>query len=165
MPPKKSAAKKKKALGAARGFATTSVPRKVTPEEEAAAAAALAEAEAAKLNGDVEGGAKENRGAGDGAENGGEGGENGEKKNGENGEKKAEEDEWDPDAVERQELQSLAERIRAGCDKEVSRIVKVSLLSCLASRQCGAHWYLLFAGYRLRTSHVQDASWLRIRLQ
>ncbi|GAA5855636.1 hypothetical protein JCM8547_001627 [Rhodosporidiobolus lusitaniae] len=124
MPPKKkSATSKKKALGAARGFATTSVPRRKDPEEEAAAAAAMAEADAAKLNG---GGGAEGDGKGD------EGGAGGEGKEGEMGgeagegvKKDDKEDEWDPEAAEQMELQRLAERIRPGCDKEVSRVVKV----------------------------------------
>ncbi|GAA5902381.1 hypothetical protein JCM6882_000515 [Rhodosporidiobolus microsporus] len=123
MPPKKSsAAKKKKNLGAARGFATTSVPRKKEPEEDAAAAAGEAGGDGAKANGDGEAGGAAAGGAGaeaDGAEGkmaaNGTAGENGQKK----------EDEWDPEAVEQGELQALAERIRPGCDKEVSRVVKV----------------------------------------
>ncbi|GAA5938098.1 hypothetical protein JCM10213_000830 [Rhodosporidiobolus nylandii] len=124
MPPKKkSAAAKKKAAGAARGFATTSVPRKKDPEQEAAEAAAKAEAEAAKLNGGADGGEGGEAKEGDEAE----AGEKQEGKDGgANGEAKAEKGAWDePEAEERQELQALAERIRPGCDKEVSRIVKV----------------------------------------
>lgn len=35
------------------------------------------------------------------------------------------EDEWDPEAAEREELQSVAERIRPGSDKEAARVGKV----------------------------------------
>ncbi|GAA6031102.1 hypothetical protein JCM8097_004004 [Rhodosporidiobolus ruineniae] len=118
MPPKKSAAKKKKALGAQRGFATTSVPRKKDPEADAAAEAAAGE--------------------GGSAADGGEAGENGvkeDKVNGQNNEVKggqaadgveAKKDDWDdPEAIEQRDLQALAERIRPGCDKEISRVVKV----------------------------------------
>ncbi|GAA5823603.1 hypothetical protein JCM11251_000694 [Rhodosporidiobolus azoricus] len=125
MPPKKSAAKKKKNLGAARGFATTSVPRKKEPEEDAAAAASgEAGSDAVKANGGGEGGSGGAAADGGvGAEvNGGEGGAGAVSANGESAKK---EDEWDPETVEQGELQALAERIRPGCDKEISRVVKV----------------------------------------
>ncbi|GAA6012163.1 hypothetical protein JCM10207_005153 [Rhodosporidiobolus poonsookiae] len=122
MPPKKSAAKKKKAAGPVRGFATTSVPRKKDPEQEAAEAAAKAEADAAKLKGEANGAEAVDgeKGEGNGAQAGAADGAK-EAANGAAGK----EDEWDPEAVEKQELQSLAERIRPGCDKEISRVVKV----------------------------------------
>lgn len=128
MPPKKSAAaKKKKNLGSARGFATVSVPRRVEPAEE--------EEAAAKENGEASAGAEAAPGATDAiagadkapASEGQAGETNGATvtagAEGENGKK----GDWDdtPEALERKELQELAERIKPGCDKEVSRIVKV----------------------------------------
>ncbi|BGP54757.1 hypothetical protein JCM8202_003265 [Rhodotorula sphaerocarpa] len=127
MPPKKSAAaKKKKNLGSARGFATVSVPRRVEPAEE--------EEAAAKENGEASAGAEAAPGATDAiagadkapASEGQAGETNGATvtagAEGENGKK----GDWDdtPEALERKELQELAERIKPGCDKEVSRIVK-----------------------------------------
>ena len=108
MPPK---GKKKKASGPQRGFATTSVPKKVDPVEQAAAAAA-AEAEAAAL--DAAKTAEESAAKGETAADGA-------KADGDHGK----EDEWDGDMMERHELQNLTEKIRTGCDKEVSRISKV----------------------------------------
>lgn len=102
--------KKKSKVVSNRGFATVSVPRKVDPVEEAAAVAA-AEVEAAAAaapktsvaaaaKGDaLTEGAKKDGGA-------------------------SKEDEWDGDMMERHELQNLSEKIRTGCDKEVSRITK-----------------------------------------
>lgn len=109
MAPKKKAAKKK--VVSNRGFATVSVPRRVDPVEEAAAVAA-AEAEAAAIEA-----AKVSAEA---AANG-DAATEGAKENGE----ESKEDEWDGDMMERHELQNLTEKIRTGCDKEVSRISKV----------------------------------------
>ncbi|BGP39119.1 hypothetical protein JCM10449v2_003057 [Rhodotorula kratochvilovae] len=116
MPPKKSAAKKKKAAGAARGFATVSVPKRKDPEEDAAAID-----EAAKpADGDAS--AAEGANGEAGAAVAGEGGAPGAEANGVSQAK----DDWDdPEAVERKELQELAERIRTSSDKEVSRVVKI----------------------------------------
>lgn len=108
MPPKKSQPKKKKPVSN-RGFATVSVPRKkdaeepeVAPVEEEPAASGDA-----KL-GDQQLGERER--ATGGADDAGP------------------KDEWDtdPEAMERHELQGLADKIRPGVDKEVARVTKVS---------------------------------------
>ncbi|GAA5869879.1 hypothetical protein JCM1840_007661 [Sporobolomyces johnsonii] len=122
MPPKKSAAKKKKAASNARGFATTSVPRRKDPEEEAREAAAKAEAEAAAANGAA---VERAGGAANGAGEGEREGEAEQEGATANGAAAAVQDEWDPEAAEKQALQALAEKIRPGCDKEINRIVKV----------------------------------------
>lgn len=136
MPPKKSsAAKKKKNLGSARGFATVSVPKRVDP---------TAEEPAAEVDGDatLTGG---NNGSAEGAD--GAGASGGDKVKGAAGaaaagvsgpngtaapaagdvSSDAKKGDWDdsPEALERKELQELADRIKPGCDKEISRIVKV----------------------------------------
>ncbi|GAA5943107.1 hypothetical protein JCM1841_003894 [Sporobolomyces salmonicolor] len=123
MPPKKSAAKKKKAASNARGFATTSVPRRKDPEEEAREAAAKAEAAAAAA---AKGAAEE--GAGGAANGAGEGEREGQAEQegaGANGAAAAAQEEWDPEASEKQALQALAEKVRPACDKEINRVVKV----------------------------------------
>ncbi|GAA5857787.1 hypothetical protein JCM9279_000747 [Rhodotorula babjevae] len=77
------------------------------------------------LGGDGEAGAA----AANGAEAANGGGENGEAAGGEDGAAAAQgkkDDAWDdPAEVERKELQDMADRIRIGSDKEISRVVKV----------------------------------------
>ncbi|GAA5984920.1 hypothetical protein JCM11641_003627 [Rhodosporidiobolus odoratus] len=120
MPPKKSAAKKKKNLGAARGFATTSVPKKVVATE--ADEAVTQDDSTLASSGNEAGKGAAAGGGGEGKQ--GEGNGTGEQKKDGEGDKVGED--WDdPEAVEKRELQELAERIRPGCDKEVSRVVKV----------------------------------------
>ncbi|GAA5869867.1 hypothetical protein JCM3774_000517 [Rhodotorula dairenensis] len=130
MPPKKSsAAKKKKNVGSARGFATVSVPKRVDPAAEDPAAEAGADATSA---GAKEGGAEASNGAGASggdkaaAASGDATGPNGTGPAA-NGGSDTKNGDWDdsPEALERKELQELADRIKPGCDKEISRIVKV----------------------------------------
>lgn len=118
MPPKKKSGAKKKVVSN-RGFATVSIPRKKDPEEEAAelaAAEAAAAAQAGADSSEVANGADHAEGGTDGgAANAGAA----------VGGPTAAVDEWDEETTEKHELQNLADRIRLGCDKEVSRVVKV----------------------------------------
>ncbi|KAI5477732.1 hypothetical protein MNV49_005921, partial [Pseudohyphozyma bogoriensis] len=100
MPPKKSGGGggKKKKVVSNRGFSTVSVPKKKDPVEEEVVVPAEVKVEDAVAG--VEGG---------------EGNEGGKK----------EEDEWDPEAMEKHELGVVAEKIRTTSDKEVSRMLKV----------------------------------------
>ncbi|GAA5993713.1 hypothetical protein JCM10908_001342 [Rhodotorula pacifica] len=131
MPPKKSAAKKKKNLGSARGFATVSVPRRVDPVAEEAAAddadATSTEGAEGADGAGVNGADKASTAVGSGAAGAAAaaGGVNGAGAAGTGAD--AKKGDWDdsPEALERKELQELAERIKPGCDKEISRIVKV----------------------------------------
>lgn len=131
MPPKKSsAAKKKKNLGSARGFATVSVPKRVDPVADetavdgavdSAAASGGAEGTSIGAGGADGAGANKAAAAADGPNGTGAAaaaaGAAGDAKSGD----------WDdsPEALECKELQELAERIKPGCDKEISRVVKV----------------------------------------
>ena len=135
MPPKKSsAAKKKKNLGSARGFATVSVPKRVDPvvdetavdggggDNDSAAASGGAEGTSSGAGGaDGAGNRAAAAAAGDGPHGTGASA-TGAAADGKSGD-------WDdsPEALERKELQELAERIKPGCDKEISRVVKVRL--------------------------------------
>lgn len=134
MPPKKSsAAKKKKNLGSARGFATVSVPKRVDPvADEPAVDGGGGENDSAPASGGADGstGAGGADGAGNKAAADGPNGTGaaatGAAADGKSGD-------WDdsPEALERKELQELAERIKPGCDKEISRVVKVPPLPSL----------------------------------
>lgn len=129
MPPKKSSAsKKKKNLGSARGFATVSVPKRVDPAaDEPAVDGGGGENDSAAASGGAEG-TSNGVGGPDGAGNkaaaadspNGTGAAATGAADGKSGD-------WDdsPEALERKELQELAERIKPGCDKEISRVVKV----------------------------------------
>lgn len=115
MPPKKSQPKKKKAAGPQRGFATTSVPKKVIETEAAAPEEAVAQ-EVTTGDVGVNGGGVEGGGEGKGL-NGVVGGEQAEAvRDGEG---------WDEAGIEEHQLQALADKIRPGSDKEIARIAKV----------------------------------------
>jgi len=118
MPPKKSQPKKKKAVGPQRGFATTSTPKKVVePDQAAAAAADEADApDAPNGTGDGAGAAvmtDQAYGGVNGA--GGVKAEAGVAGDGEG---------WDEAGNEKHLLQTLADKIRPGSDKEIARIAK-----------------------------------------
>ena len=135
MPPKKSSAsKKKKNLGSARGFATVSVPKRVDPAaDEPAVDGGGGGNDSAAASGGGEG-TSSGVGGPDGAGNkaaaadspNGTGAAATGAADGKSGD-------WDdsPEALERKELQELAERIKPGCDKEISRVVKVRALFLL----------------------------------
>lgn len=107
MPPKSKAKKSggKKASNA-RGFATTSIPKKAAPEpaEDPSPATASGEipASANGLSSDI----VHASGNGDG--------------------RKPDENQFDPEAVEEQALQTLVDKIRPQADKEIARTIKVN---------------------------------------
>ena len=113
MAPKKGqASKKKKALGSNRGFATVSTPsvKKVDADTADDLADSLADDNLAAT--DDPAATASSSAQGSAAANG-------------LGIGRPAEDSWDDEAIERNELQRLADKIRPGCDKEVSRAAKV----------------------------------------
>lgn len=131
MPPKKKSGAKKKVVSQ-RGFATVSVPRRKDPEEEEAAAAAAAQAEAAAAE------------AAQASTEATTGGDAAAKEGVETNGAESKEGEWDGEAMEKHELQTLSEKIRPGCDKEVSRVSKVSMALVLFSfRSLMPRWFSL----------------------
>lgn len=102
MPPKKSNGggnKKKKALGANRGFSTTSVPRKeivVEPEVSFESTELGAELEGAAVTAGVMGVANPVA------------------------------EEWSPESAAQEELVKLMDKIRPSSEKEIARMLKVS---------------------------------------
>jgi ATP-dependent RNA helicase DHX29 len=144
MPPKKTGGKKKKVVSN-RGFATVSVPRKKDPEEDVAETEEASAAGGTEVNGEVVNGVEKAReeGEANGAEN--------------------KDEEWDPEAMEKHELQLLAEKIRPGCDKEISRVSKASFYCVVVvGRRAMLTGLISNAGHRLRTSAFQDSSELRL---
>lgn len=135
MPPKKSsAAKKKKNLGSARGFATVSVPKRVDPVADEPTVDGSENDSATPPGGNAGGpdGVNGAKGGADGAGNkaaAAADGPNGTGAAAPGAAGNAKSGDWDdsPEALERKELQELAERIKPGCDKEISRVVKVRL--------------------------------------
>ncbi|KAM0788761.1 hypothetical protein ACM66B_002852 [Microbotryomycetes sp. NB124-2] len=120
MPPKKKSGAKKKVISN-RGFATVSVPRKKADSDDEATPSASGTATPA------EGAVGDDTGTGAraattataiNADNATETLING-------GATRATRDEWDQEAVESQELQELADRVKPLIDKEVSRLMKV----------------------------------------
>lgn len=108
MPPKK---KKTAAKNVNRGFATTSIPKKVVasePAPEEPAAPAPGDPKASTSESTTNGSSTPATAVGDAKASEGQ-------------------EEWDAEQQEERELQALAERIRPACEKEIAKQMKVRL--------------------------------------